>query len=200
MAAEKEWLGRSPINPSFARTHRVGERAREQGQRYGFAPQADHRQRCLTALTLQDLGVFDTAFRARYGVDARSPAADTRMVEFCFALPEEQFMYRGEPRALIRRAMRNALPPCVVANRQRGMQAADWFERLTRLRDRLPAEMARLERSDLASRVLDLPRLRRMVEQWPDGRGGNQRRSDYQLGLERGLVVGRFLIWFAGNA
>ena len=106
-----------------------------------------------------------------YGVDMRSPTADVRLTEFCLALPEDQYMRNGQPRSLIRRAMVGQLPPLVLENRRRGLQAADWFERLLGARAQVGAELARMERSELARRVLDLDRLRQLHERLPTNAG-----------------------------
>jgi asparagine synthase (glutamine-hydrolysing) len=187
----------SPINPDFAEVHRVGERARDWVQDDSFRQDVDSRRQNLKGLMLQDLGLFDTLFRTMHSVDLRTPPADRRIAEFCLALPEEQFMHDGESRSLIRRAMAGLLPLEVISNRLRGLQAADWFERLTRIRSELPAELDRLDRCDLARRTLDLARMRRLVKYWPRGTcGSNPNVFEYQVILERGLMAGRFLRWF----
>ncbi|NCO32394.1 MAG: hypothetical protein AUJ92_19935 [Armatimonadetes bacterium CG2_30_59_28] len=99
-----------------------------------------------------------------------------------------------------RRAMADRLPPEVLSNQKRGLQAADWFERLTSVRGRLPAELD-LWKCDLARRALDLQRMRRLVEHWPEG--GSDTDSvvyEYNCILKRGLMVGRFLRWFEDDS
>ena len=191
------WRNFSSIHPDFAAAHRVDERAREQEHHFSCRSLAALRQLRYEALGTQDLGVFDTAFRGMFGVDFRSPLADMRLAEFCLALPEDQFLRDGEPRSLIRRAMADRLPPEVLSNRKRGLQAADWFERLTGIRERLLPELDRIGKCDLARRALDLARMRRLVELWPSG-GCDQAQvvCEYNYLLERGLMVGRFLRWF----
>ena len=191
------WSNWSPINPEFAAAHRVEERARDWGHDFLFRPAPNYKEQIYKALILQDLGVFRTPYRAMYGVDTRTPPADVRIAEFCLAIPEEQFLYKGESRSLIRRAMAGRLPPEIILNKKRGRQAADGFERLTGLRAALPAELDRLEQCGLVRRALDLPRLRRMVDKWPcDGTEKREIPSYFQYVLESGLMVGKFLQWF----
>ncbi len=149
------------------------------------------------ALAGQDVGVYVTAYRAMFGVDTRSPAADARLAEFCLALPEEQFLREGEPRSLVRRAMAGRLPACVLENHRRGLQAADWFERLVAARVEVAACLQRMERSALARRVLDLGRLREALDRLPEVPGGSKRdhREFYRI-LQQGVMLGRFLCWF----
>jgi asparagine synthase (glutamine-hydrolysing) len=196
-AATQPCQHNSPINPEFAAFHRVRERARDWGHDFYYRPASDSRTQIYKTLTAQDLGLVDRSFRTMFGVDLRSPPADVRIAEFCLALPEGQFLYKGETRSLIRRAMEGRLPPEVLSNHLRGQQAADWFERLTDVRGELPEELRRIEQCELARRALDLARMRRLVEHWPQGEYDKNRLiASYQLILERGLMAGRFLLWF----
>ncbi|HJW86660.1 MAG TPA: asparagine synthetase B [Candidatus Brocadiaceae bacterium] len=189
------WLSYSPIHPDFAKEHNVGEQARLWKYHYFSQPDRDGRRRNFDALMNQDVGVFDTAYRSMYGIDIRNPLADPRIAQFCCAIPEEQFRLNGESRSLIRRAMANRLPETILSNTKRGMQAADWFERLTMLRNQLPSELDRFSHCDLARRALDLPKMRFLVEHWPSGKANNRQLLLYRRVLEFGLMMGRFLCW-----
>ncbi|NLO09087.1 MAG: hypothetical protein GX129_04365 [Clostridiales bacterium] len=66
-----------------------------------------------------------------YGVVRRDPTRDKRVIEFCMALPSEQFVKDGIDRSLIRRSMKGILPDLIRTNmRERGRQSADWVQRL----------------------------------------------------------------------
>jgi asparagine synthase (glutamine-hydrolysing) len=188
----QSWLKTSAINPAFAALH--GAPAHDRLPRT-----TDMRQLRWEALATQDFGAYLSAYRAMYGVDMRSPTADVRLAEFCLALPEEQFRRNGESRSLIRRAMAGVLPPVVLNNRRRGMQAADWFDRLAGAHALVGGELARLEKSELAQRVLDLSRMRQLYERLPAGVSAPAD-DGYQAVLERGLMVGRWLTWFEAGA
>jgi asparagine synthase (glutamine-hydrolysing) len=195
--AVQPWRTWSPIHPDFAAAQRVDERARARGYDFLFHDTRDSRVALVDALASQDGGAYLSAFRSMFGVDVRSPLGDARLAEFCLALPEEQYLRDGEPRALVRRAMAGRLPPQVLANRQRGLQAADWYERSANARREFAAALDALEGNDLARRALDLARMRRLVEQWPqDGWGEGRVLAEYRFLLESGLMVGRFLQWF----
>ena len=140
------------------------------------------------------------AYRARLGVDVRTPLADRRLVEFCVAVPEEQYMANGQRRLLIRRAMAGRLPQDTLAARQRGLQAAAWFETMSAERTALFTEVQAFEADGLTSRILDVPRMRTLLEQWPRERpvdaGGV---ALYRGQLAIALVTGRFLLWAQAN-
>ncbi len=198
-SSHAHWRAYSAINPEFAATHRVDERLRAQGSLFRAGAAPDTRALRCDALTGAS-GFGDgigTGYRALFGVDLRDPTGDVRIVEFCLALPEEQYLRDGQSRWLIRRAMADRLPRLILENRKRGLQAADWFERLSGAQAQILDELARLETSELARHVLDLPRLRRLAEQMPQTDGNAaQQMADYRIILEFGLMTGRFLHWF----
>ncbi len=196
------WRIYSAINPSFAVANGVTALASKESHACRFGPPPDTREIRCRALAGQDGGPYLSAFRSCFGIDLRSPTADVRIAEFCLALPEDQFLFDGVPRSLIRRAMAGRLPSMVLENRLRGLQAADWFERSTSVRGQIAVELERLERSELAQRVLDLERMRLLVERWPTAGGPVESLMvDYRYVLARGLMAGSFLLWFeAGGA
>ena len=141
-----------------------------------------------------DTGEYRLGLLATHGIDQRDPMMDKRLVEFCFAIPEEQFLRRGETRSLMRRLMDGALPDEVRLETRRGLQAADWHETLNTSREDVAAEIGRLGHSPLASRLLDLPRLERLIQDWPSGDWNRQDIvANYRLALLRAVSAGRFI-------
>ena len=105
-------------------------------------------------------------------------------------------------RWLAQRAFADRLPAEVLNNRLRGAQDPGWYLRLQPIKEDLRAEVERLERSDLAQRALDLPRLKRLMENWPsEDADWNDPKIQglYRLCLERGIMVGRYIRWFEGE-
>jgi asparagine synthase (glutamine-hydrolysing) len=146
------------------------------------------------ALSRFDTGEYRLGLLATHGIDQRDPLMDKRIVEFCFAIPEEQFLRRGETRSLMRRLMEGALPDVVRLETRRGLQAANWHETLEAGRDDVAAEIDRLGHSPVASRLLDLPRLKRLIDEWPSGdwnRPGIV--TNYRYALLRAVSAGRFI-------
>ncbi|WP_078428891.1 asparagine synthase-related protein [Alkalihalobacterium alkalinitrilicum] len=76
-------------------------------------------------------GVANTNLSLRYGVWDRDPTNDLRVIQFCLALPEEQYVKEGMERSFLRRATQNALPDKVRLNQKsRGIQGADVIHRM----------------------------------------------------------------------
>jgi asparagine synthase (glutamine-hydrolysing) len=187
------------IHPGLAAAQRVSERIRERNLTARFRPAANTRQFRYDALAEQDVGFYLSGYRAMFGVDTRTPPADLRLVEFCLALPEDQNSWNGERRRLVRRALADRVPASVLTNRRMGLQGADWYERLRGARHQIADALVRLERSDLARRALDLPRMRRLLERMPAEPQDSQETREYRDAFQRGLMVGTFLLWFEGK-
>lgn len=119
------------------------------------------------ALRIKDNGVWTAAMQTQFGFQMTDALADKELVELCFAIPEEQYLYRGEPRSLIRRAMADMLPPEILHNPRKGAQSADIMLTLNRNRQDLTRELEKLFANDLASRLLDLPRMQQMLQRLP---------------------------------
>jgi len=85
----------------------------------------------------------------------------------------------------------------VLTKRLRGVQAADWYEKLDSQRVELARQIAELSESALVRHVIDLVRLERAIKNWPTG-GWHTAEvfQEYNLALTRGVAGGRFLRWF----
>jgi asparagine synthase (glutamine-hydrolysing) len=150
--------------------------------------------------TLLEYGdVADTSIAAQGGwqLDFRDPTYDRRIVEFCLTVPLEEFLRGGRLRSLARRAMAGRLPPSTLNRTQRGRQSADWYVNMGAVRGRMAAEVERFERSPLASRMLDLARMRWLIENWPSGDFERlEVNRSHHIALTRGFSVGRFLLQY----
>ena len=183
-------LDRSPIRPAFAREQRVLARAREAAA--GLAGEGE-RQACARIFATIDAGAFHSVLLARHGVDLRTPPGDRRLVAFCLALPDTQFLRGGMDRALVRRAMAGAVPASILHSPTRGLQAPDAGACLARIRPRLARELDQLGQHPLVRHVLDLERLRGILATLPGD-------PLAQRVLQRGVLVGRYLAWFESGA
>jgi asparagine synthase (glutamine-hydrolysing) len=177
--------------------HHFGQlaaRAKARDFDFAFTPWKDGFALRLQFLRLGDPGNSYKAGLADLQVDYRDPTADVRLLEFCFAVPTEQFLRDGMPRALARGALADRLPRQVLEETRPGLTVADWHEDVTAARDELVEELDRLDGCPAAAAALDLPRLRRLTENWPSG--GWERAEvymQYRYALLRGVAAGYFL-------
>jgi asparagine synthase (glutamine-hydrolysing) len=186
----------SAIDPDFAKACDVEARARAALRDEESLRRAGGEAFRISILTGGgDAPDLDSAMRPWFGIETRDPTGDLRVVNYCLAIPGGQYLHDGQSRWLIRRAMEDRLPARVLTRRTLGAQAADWTEWLPRLRDGIARELDLLERSDTARSALDLPKLRRVVQRWPD-RLTAEHEPTYKLMLPRAIMMGRFVRWF----
>ena len=198
LQSDPPWRAYSPIQPEFARSHRAEERARRNGHDFYHRVKYQTRAGRYEALRRQEPAMQVTrGYEAMFGVQTRNPAGDARIIDFCLSVPEEQFQLDGMPRSLIRRALKDRLPPEVLDSRRRGLQAADWFESANDSRSRMVGELTLIERSGMASLALDLKRIRELLNRMPQlGTGPAPPALDYKAILGSAFMTGHFLRWF----
>jgi asparagine synthase (glutamine-hydrolysing) len=78
---------------------------------------------------LDDLLVKADRMTMAHGLEARSPFLDTDLVEFGASLPDRLRMRLGKGKILLRRAMKDVLPPSILARGKMGfgVPLAAWF-------------------------------------------------------------------------
>lgn len=142
------------------------------------------------------------ARRILSGVEVAGPYWDRRLIAFCAGLPRNLFLRDGVPRAFARRLFADRLPKAILDNRRKGHQYPEAFHATTARRAEIAAEIEDLAASPSACRVIDLPRLRRLLAEWPaeDGPVPWSAAQGYVSTLLLGLSIGRFLRWVEGGA
>jgi asparagine synthase (glutamine-hydrolysing) len=196
------WTKLAALRPEFATAIRLDERLLEAGDDGLYKFGTDCRATIahfLHARRSQPLWNA-AATGLHYGLEFRNPLIDRELVDFCLAIPREQFLQGGRSRSLARRVLADRLPPSVIEETSRGAQRPEWFARLTPQRGELVAEVERLHKVPLAAEMLDLPRLRAMLDDWPaDAAAAQSMRFPLADMLTRAIQVGRFLRWVDGG-
>jgi len=193
----------SPLNPAFVAECDLPQQWHENGfdpwfRKSGWHP-ARHRAFQLFDNN-QPARDGEALFGEQYGFDPRAPYADRGLLEFALSVPEQLHRRDGVPRSFARAVFADRLPREILDERRRGAQGGAWFRRLDVRRQDIAAEVENLEASPLARRVLDLPRLKRLVDAWPaDEREALTHMDDYKLVLTRGVHIGRFIRWVEGG-
>lgn len=190
----------SLINPDFARSASVQERFR----RFGYDPLFikpsecwDARVKRLSPNFSSHVGVISTKHALAYGMALRDPTADKRVIEFCFSVPDSQYVRGGRDRFLLRRAMNGILPDKVRLNEvKRGRQSADWNQRLQASWPELAAEIRDIGTLETERQYLDIPKIQRELARFRTIR--DDAADDPSLAHEHD--VGVVLSGGAGNA
>ena len=194
----------SALNPAFIAEHDFAAKFRAENFDPWFGPADPRRGAALRAYYIFDRNQFGREslgmqFEA-VGIARRSPLGDRRLLEFVLSVPEPMFRRDGVPRSFARRVLADRLPREIVDERRRGVAETAWFRPLDAQRETIGRDLERIEASPLASRILDIPRLKRLMDEWPKDEQAAQLRSrDYQRVFARGIHVGRFIRWVEGG-
>lgn len=183
----------SPIHPDFMARMNTTERAKRARWDLSSRPWADGRRWRIAAISSWDNGDYYAAANAA-DLELRDPTADLRLIEFCLALPDGQYLRDGHLRWLLLRLMGDVLPPEILQSKTRGLQAADWHEATGNVLPRLHAELSDLMNHRSAGNYLDLEAMKRALEHWPEsGWETGEIDSAYRYKLLRGLSLGAFI-------
>ncbi len=172
----------------------VGGRAKARDLDLSYRPWADSVAMRLWGMKRVDLGVYNKGTLAGWGLDLRDPTADRRLIELALRVPEAQYILDGVPRSLARRAFADRLPPQVIDEHRRGFQGADWHIGMAAARHEIAAELDSFERCAGADQLVDVARLRRALDDWPQGGWNDEAVSWlYRNAMLRGVAAGHFL-------
>ena len=78
-----------------------------------------HQQLVLTRRGLPELLRYEDRNSMAHSLEARVPFLDYRLVELCFSLPGHELVGGGQTKAVLRRALRDLLPPIVRERRDK---------------------------------------------------------------------------------
>ncbi|GAB4425064.1 MAG: lasso peptide isopeptide bond-forming cyclase [Chloroflexi bacterium OHK40] len=152
------------INPAFARRLDLPGRLRVlEGERLHpvWTEREAHFRLLTTGATTSALEALEHAVAA-FGIEARLPFLDRRLVEFCLALPSDQKLHRGWNRAMVRHGLADVLPPTVRWRKDKGDLGHNF-------KHGLAADGARIEQilwqdAELLAPYVDLPALRNTLQ------------------------------------
>ncbi len=193
---EEFWRSYSGINPAFAKENNLVERCRQANiDPLHRGPASGQDFRLYMISTIVHGNDIRSAMRSLTGIERRCPLLDIRLMEFCLAVPHDQYLRNGVTRRLTRRIVADRLPGMVVHNNRHGMQNPEWFSRVTMMRSEMALEVERLKSSPMATRLLDLPRMEILLKHWPKDAASPLSHASYHLLLPRAIHIGRFLCW-----
>jgi asparagine synthase (glutamine-hydrolysing) len=123
---------RSLVHPDLVRRLDLKNRA----QRFAAAAHGPwtqtarqkHAEMFRVPLYSKTLEIADKASSA-FGLEARYPFFDRRLMEFCLAIPADQKLGNGWSRLILRRAMEGILPPAIQWRPNKGNLSPNFFRR-----------------------------------------------------------------------
>jgi asparagine synthase (glutamine-hydrolysing) len=184
----------SPINPDFAGRAAVAERFSQFfSDPLKLLDSYEARQDLLSPEGFSHMGIIDTKLGLAHQMAWRDPTMDRRVIEFCLSVPEDQYVRDGRERHLIRRALAGIIPDKVLLNETvRGVQAADWAQRLEPIWTELKEEILKIGELAAEREYLDIAKIQRELLRF--GTLGDAAANDYSLRmLVRSIIFSRFL-------
>ena len=140
---------------------------------------------------------------AKDGVMPLSPLGNMELLEFCFAIPDEQYFHKGESRWLAKRVLADCLPPESLTPQPRFSQGGNHFARMSHHRDFLQGEVERLASSPVVCSMMNVDKMRDVLNDWPTDEHDLHRQNGMRMllgtHLPRAINLGQFIRWADGG-
>ena len=147
----------------------LDRRAQRTGDRRSGEWFKSRREWLATIWRLHDLGAEQHhAAEQVYGLKLRDVTAYRPLIEFCAAIPTQQFVAGGVQRLLARRMAEGRLPESQRANTDYGQHNVDWHLRMSKRLPELREEIARMESVPELAQLIDTQRAYALLDHWPD--------------------------------
>jgi len=195
------WLAHSLVSSQFLDDLDYGRLAESLGHDIPFSPLYSAKELRLRMLQAQSGRDLSAGLR-RGGppLFQHNPLGDRALVEFSLGIPENLYWRNGVSRWFARQVLADRVPSEILTSRKRGKQSPEWHALATRRHAEMVEAVERIGRSRLASRVLDIPRMRQLLATWPkDAESARPLEALYGHGLQRAIALGGFLRWHEGS-
>ncbi|WP_164667424.1 asparagine synthase-related protein [Virgibacillus doumboii] len=139
-------------------------------------------------------GISFSKLSLQYGLLMRDPTNDIRVINYCMAIPLDQFINSGMNRALIRKATKGYLPDEVRLNQTKyGLQAADWVHRMIPCWTDLIKEAKQLVKDKDMAQYLNMGTVKNALSKAMEVPKGDFTPNPDLRVLMRSIIVYRFL-------
>ncbi|WP_407270159.1 asparagine synthase-related protein [Radiobacillus sp. PE A8.2] len=186
------------INESFGRDMNVYEKIAAQDENIldtsPLSSSEVRRQHFQRAYVWNATGTSATKLSLRYKMWNRDPTNDSRVIQYCLSIPENQFVKNGQDRALVRRSTAGYLPDHVRLNQKiRGVQGADWVHRMAAVWDQFLQELDQLVGDPVICPYLNIELIQSFIEEARDGPKPEYAFHPALRVLMRALIVYRYV-------
>ncbi|HEX4042430.1 MAG TPA: asparagine synthase-related protein [Xanthobacteraceae bacterium] len=187
-----------PINPAFAKELIEQGGINERNLRIAAKPKLDMREQMSAMLRRVTTGSAPgmAASAARHGLELTRPFHDKRVVELALAIPQDLYVKNGRNRFLACAALRDIYPREFQNRWRKNDDEIPDFQRMAKsIAPQLLADIARMEKSENLSRMIDFAKIRALfAARGPDDHNSGWE-QETQLALS-GLMVARYVEWF----
>lgn len=185
----------SPVNEELIKKYNVNKRFDDKGFNVAVNRSMDlneARKTIVDPITDSHVFVLNTKISLENGIIIRDPTADIRIIEFCLKVPTEQYVKGGINRRLIRNSMKGLIPESIRMNiESRGVQAADWIERLKPVWKESYKELEEAVNNKNIKKYINVNKLKKLLKETEDGISEEQ--STEVLTLLETLIFSKFI-------
>jgi asparagine synthase (glutamine-hydrolysing) len=191
-----------PLNWDYRVASGAQQRLRDSGL---LLERAEARSRMHARKLYVESGDFEVdegyqAFEQMYGIAQRDPMAYRPFVEFCMGLPTKMFLRDGRDRWMAREMAKGIMPEQQRLNPRNGRWDADWHLRIGRRRSDFLQELDRLSQDERIASIIDIPRMRDALENWPEQTVTDRFQSlAREMAVPRALLTARFVNYVEGR-
>lgn len=182
------WLGRSAINPEFARRIGLVERLKAYRSYKGQPRFRNARLRDYwnitsgnTTRTLE----YNAHLGNAYGLSLQTPLLDKELLELCLSIPQDKKVANGWGRLLIRSSLNNLLPPDIQWRQDKQRYTPDFERRITAVQEEILALIDQMEGNELIENYINLAKIRSTFKTRPQ----YQVSFNVNTGTDAGIVL-----------
>jgi hypothetical protein len=140
--------------------------------------------------------VYFSMTGGRFSTDILCPLLDKRIIEFAARLPPEQFLVRGWPRSIFRRAMEGILPVRIQWRRTKGPFSPDFHRRVLSAKTKVHELLTDRGDDDFVNRYINKSMIFKQLDNIKPCMGWDDWEVDTQRIVVKGVTATLFLRWF----
>lgn len=193
------WIHKPPVSPLYTAAH--NDFIQRLGIHTHNSPADSARSILYPHIMLEKLTAGTFALAADYnrmshtGLSGLYPFMDKKVMEFCLAIPPDQFIVDGHERSLLRRAMEGILPPPVQWRKDKAPFSPDFHRRVKHTTHQITSFLDTLGSHDPVHRFIDVTAIRAAIADIQPARG----REDWDIKtnyiVANGFIALKFLKW-----
>jgi len=191
---KKPFLQYSLINPKYEEKINLLGKMKKEGYDSRFIIDSSLRKIRIKVINInmsQGAGIVQEG-GDYFGLNVYDPTLDIKLLEYCYAIPDEQFVRPGFDRYMIRRAMKNKLPDKVLFNKNKGLQSADLLYRIKENVNEYIEVVNAISKSDICQQIIDVKKLNNIILEIKNTT--NLKSLNQNPGFLRAVNVGLFLM------
>lgn len=132
--------------------------------------QGEYRPYMYNENALVQIGEIETKMSLMTGVLLRDPTRDRRMIEFCLRIPENQYVYNGVSRRLVREYLKGYVPDHILNDwAHKGKQSADMIDRINKAWPSIYPQCIKITESKVAKKLLEIDMVKKQLHDYKDG-------------------------------